>query len=229
MRTRVRPPVLLNALVVWSRVDVTTVPVRARVDLKCCLVLCTSVDVCLSRIGSTCPSLLSRLVNLLWLICITSGVNRSAPVVLSAVLTELTTLQMAANLLWDPILLGPTLVPGLSALCKLGSRSTGNAGPDRPVQLDTLGPPLRAVVVVGRGPRDTLLYMSVGVVSLGVLPSCVVVVHAMSQVLADRVVGLALAVGPTVVLLLPLLLMPMTLLPADLLTSYSPIPTLAMH
>lgn len=101
VRNRVRLPVLCMALVVCDRVDVTTVPVRARVSLRWCLDLCTSVEVCLSRIGSTPPSPLSPLANDLWLMCIESGVNRTGPVLLNLLLTSLTTLQMAANLLWS--------------------------------------------------------------------------------------------------------------------------------
>lgn len=65
VRNRVRLPVLSITLVVWSRVDVMMVPVRARVDLRWCLVLCTSVEVCLSRIGNSPPNLVSRSANLL--------------------------------------------------------------------------------------------------------------------------------------------------------------------
>lgn len=120
VRNRVRLPVLPTTLVVWSRVEVMTVPDRARVDLRWCLVLCTRVEVCLNRIGSTPPNLESRLANLLWLIPITLGVNTSDPVLFSVVLSRLTTLHIAANLLWSPIAVGLLL----AALCRLGTLPT---------------------------------------------------------------------------------------------------------
>lgn len=129
VRNRVRLPVLCTALVVCDRVEVMTVPVRARVSLKCCLDLCTNVEVCLSRIGTTPPNRLSRLANLLWLMCMSLGKNSTGPVLLNVDLSPLTTLHMAANLLWSKL---PELlsgVPGPNAPCKLGRLDTETNGP----------------------------------------------------------------------------------------------------